>query len=161
MIRAKDLIPQIYSESFDMSIFLGLIDLIYNSRETRIEILKNSHFPAGCIESKLKNLAKTFDIDTSNRDIIANYKLLSKQKGTLSTIQSLALLCGAVPIPLNNTNPTWIYKIYPETEDTQTYKIIINASTDAMNLELFYSLLKNLAPVDTIISVTPIKYTPD
>lgn len=158
MIRAKDLIPQIYSESFDMSIFLGLIDLIYNARDAKIEILKNSHFPASCIESKLKNLAKIFNIDTSNRDIIANYKLLVKQKGTLSTIQSLALLCGAIPIPKSGTDSTWIYKIYPP-EGVYTYKILINADISSMNLELFYSLLENLAPADTIISVTPIKYT--
>jgi hypothetical protein len=146
MIRARNLIPEVYSESFDMSIFLGLIDLIYGARESYIERLKNAHSFRGCSEERIRSLAKLVGIDTSNRDLIANYNCLIKDKGTAETLKSLALLCGAAPRAVDN----WV-EINP-TEGT----IVFYVDTSGMDVDLFYDLLANLAPADAVVKLDPI-----
>jgi len=149
MIRARNLIPEVYSESFDMSIFLGLIDLIYGARESYIERLKNAHSFRGCSEERIRSLAKLVGIDTSNRDLIANYNCLIKDKGTAETLKSLALLCGAAPRAAKSKD-NWV-KIDP-TEGT----IVFYVDTSGMDVDLFYDLLANLAPADAVVKLDPI-----
>jgi hypothetical protein len=145
MIKAKDLIPEIYSNSFDMSIFTGLIDLIYGAREMRVETLKNLHSTRACAEGTVRDLARLLNLRTSNRDLIANYRYLIHNKGKEETIKNLALLCGAIPLEDNN----WVDK------EQDNYLIKLYVDTKNMDIAIFYELLNNIAPVGTVVELSP------
>ena len=149
MIKAKDLIPEIYSNSFDMSIFTGLIDLIYGSREMRVETLKNLHSTRACAEGTVRDLARLLNLRTSNRDLIANYRYLIHNKGKEETIKNLALLCGAIPLGKDIVD-NWVSKPV----GTVNY-LILYVDTENMDIAIFYELLNNIAPVGTVVELLP------
>ena len=43
MIQTKKLIPAVYSQSYDFSIFTAVLDLVYTARELDILRARNSH----------------------------------------------------------------------------------------------------------------------
>lgn len=91
IVQTKKLIPEIYSQSYDMSIFTGLLDLVYTARQLDVLRIKNAHSPQSCFEEDVPSLASLFGLGRiSNRDLIENYRLLVKQKGTRDVVLALA-----------------------------------------------------------------------
>ncbi len=91
MIKLKKLIPEVYSQSFDMSIFLAVLDLVYTARELDILRARNSHLPTKCFEEDLPRLSSLFGLgDKATRDLLSEYRLLVKQKGTRDVVFAIA-----------------------------------------------------------------------
>lgn len=144
MIQTKKLIPKIYSNSYDMSIFTGLLDLLYNSREVNIQLLKGAHSPSYCAEGALLGLSSLFNLNTDNRELIAKYRELIKVKGTVGAIEATALLCGAGSVSSIDM-----------VTSGEVVSIEIGADLSSMDCELFYEMMRRLSPFSTIIKLEP------
>ena len=146
MIDVKKRLPQVYSQSYDMSIFIGLLNLIYNSRAVDNLRAKVSHCPLHCFDEDVPRLASLFGLPTSaTRDILSVYRKLVKIKGTSTAVQK------AVLAPSKFT----LQKLSLLTDtDKQSYVYIL-PDVSGYDWDLFFSLLHRLAPVNTVISVEP------
>lgn len=146
MIDVKKRLPQVYSQSYDMSIFIGLLNLIYNSRAVDNLRAKVSHCPLHCFDEDVPRLASLFGLPTSaTRDILSVYRRLVKIKGTSTAVQKAVLAPSKFTLQdlslLTNT-------------DKQSY-IYTLPDVSGYDWDLFFSLLHRLAPVNTVISVEP------
>lgn len=148
MIQTKNTIPRVYSDSYDMSVFTGLLDLIYNARDTDIEILKGLHLPNNCSEDNLQGLSSLFNLSTNNRKIIANYRRLIKIKGTQNAIESTAILCGASSIVRTSVD---------RNEDNPLTTITVTINSQGFDSNLFNTIMERVAPVNAlvVIRITP------
>lgn len=147
MIKSKKLIPEVYSQSYDMFIFTALLDLVYTSRELDILRMQGSHLPSKCFEEDLMSLASLFGLGaTVNRELIANYRKLVKHKGTSLAVEALVCLAANLPLTKNSVILTM------EGSDITTY-----ADFSTINLELLELLLRKLAPATTFIRILPIE----
>ena len=146
MIDVKKRLPQVYSQSYDMSIFIGLLNLIYNSRAVDDLRAKVSHCPLHCFDEDVPRLASLFGLPASaTRDILSVYRRLVKIKGTSTAVQK------AVLAPSKFT----LQKLSLLTDtDKQSYVYIL-PDISGYDWDLFFSLLHRLAPVNTVISVEP------
>lgn len=149
MIISKKLIPSIYSNSYDMSIFTGLTDLIYNSRLVDIELLKGLHSPKLCAEESIRSLASLFNLDTDNRLAIASYRQLIKIKGTERAITSAAYICGAKSIQ----------SITYEGDNRNI--LTLNIDFEDFDSALFSELSKRLLPISMIVKIEPLQTQAD
>ena len=146
MIDVKKRLPQVYSQSYDMSIFIGLLNLIYNSRAVDNLRAKVSHCPLHCFDEDVPRLASLFGLPTSaTRDILSVYRRLIKIKGTSAAVQKAVLASSKFTLQdlsvLTDANKqSYIYTL----PDVSGY-----------DWDLFFSLLHRLAPVNTVISVEP------
>ena len=146
MIDVKKRLPQVYSQSYDMSIFTGLLNLIYNSREVDNLRAKVSHCPLHCFDEDVSRLASLFGLPTSaTRDILSTYRRLIKIKGTSAAVQKAVLAPSKftlrdLSVLVDANNPSYTYTL-PYLTD--------------YDWDLFFSLLHILAPVNTVISVEP------
>ena len=146
MIDVKKRLPQVYSQSYDMSIFTGLLNLIYNSREVDNLRAKVSHCPLHCFDEDVPRLASLFGLPTSaTRDILSTYRRLVKIKGTSTAVQKAVLAPSKftlrdLSVLTDPNNPSYTYTL-PDLTD--------------YDWDLFFSLLHRLAPVNTVISVEP------
>ena len=146
MIDVKKSLPQVYSQSYDMSIFIGLLNLIYNSREVDNLRAKVSHCPLHCFDEDVPRLASLFGLPTSaTRDILSTYRRLIKIKGTSTAVQKAVLAPSKftlrdLSVLVDANNPSYTYTL-PYLTD--------------YDWDLFFSLLRRLAPVNTVISVEP------
>ena len=146
MIDVKKRLPQVYSQSYDMSIFTGLLNLIYNSREVDNLRAKVSHCPLHCFDEDVPRLASLFGLPTSaTRDILSTYRRLVKIKGTSAAVQKAVLASSKFNLQdlsvLADANK-------------QSY-IYVLPDISGYDWDLFFSLLHRLAPVNTVISVEP------
>lgn len=146
MIDVKKRLPQVYSQSYDMSIFTGLLNLIYNSREVDNLRAKVSHCPLHCFDEDVPRLASLFGLPTSaTRDILSTYRRLVKIKGTSAAVQKAVLASSKftlqdLSVLTDANNPSYTYTL-PDLTD--------------YDWDLFFSLIHRLAPVNTVISVEP------
>ena len=146
MIDVKKRLPQVYSQSYDMSIFTGLLNLIYNSREVDNLRAKVSHCPLHCFDEDVPRLASLFGLPTSaTRDILSTYRRLVKIKGTFAAVQKAVLASSNftlqdLSVLTDANNPSYTYTL-PDLTD--------------YDWDLFFSLIHRLAPVNTVISVEP------
>lgn len=149
MQDSKNLIPEIYSTSYDMSIFTGLINLVFGAREPDLITLSSIHSSNDCRSDLVERLATLFNLKTANRELIANYRLLIKNKGTEQSIKDLALLCGAKSI-LEDSNNLSLRK-----EEGSQNTFLLETDVSEMDSELFYNLLKRISPVNITIKIVP------
>lgn len=146
MIDVKKRLPQVYSQSYDMSIFTGLLNLIYNSRAVDNLRAKVSHCPLHCFDEDVPRLASLFGLPTSaTRDILSTYRRLIKIKGTSTAVQKAVLAPSKftlqdLSVLKDVNNPSYTYTL-PDLTD--------------YDWDLFFSLLHRLAPVNTVVSVEP------
>ena len=70
IIKTKDSVPQIYSDSYDMLLFFALLDGLQASSFLDISRVRGQHSPINCFEEDLKGLATCFDIPTLNRELL-------------------------------------------------------------------------------------------
>lgn len=146
MIDVKKRIPQVYSQSYDMSIFTGLLNLIYNSRAVDNLRAKVSHCPLHCFEEDVPRLASLFGLPTSaTRDILSTYRRLVKIKGTSTAVQKAVLASSDFNLEDLSVLPS---------VNKQSYVYVLPDLT-GYNWDLFFSLLYRLAPVNTVIAVEP------
>lgn len=147
MIQAKKVLPEVYSESFDMSIFTGLLDLIYTARELNASRAKVAHNPVQCFEEDLPRLASLFNLSTTaTRQLLSNYRLMVKYKGTILAVKALAAFAAAI-------DPTEDYvKIIKDSTNTYS-KVTAYLDFSAMDGKLLEQLIYRLAPVRTFVQV--------
>lgn len=97
MIKAKKLVPEVYTQSFDMSLFLGLLDLVYDGRELDELRAKNSHLPKHCFKEDLRSLSSLLsDIRTTNRDLLSLYRSLVQIKGSEDALIAIGQLAADI-----------------------------------------------------------------
>ena len=97
MIKAKKLVPEVYTQSFDMSLFLGLLDLVYGGRELDELRAKNSHLPKHCFKEDLRSLSSLLsDIRTTNRDLLSLYRSLVQIKGSEDALIAIGQLAADI-----------------------------------------------------------------
>ena len=172
MVRSKKLIPEVYSGSYDFSIFTGLIDLIYTSREVDILRIKNAHRPKRAFTEDLVHLASLFGLGTTaNRELLQMYRMLVKNKGTKPAVKAAVAY-------VTNVRPTeenvLIYKnritLYTDGTTSETvsstdakaktiagYHTVLTAfvDLDEMDSTLFETLVRKIAPANTTLVVRP------
>lgn len=146
MIDVKKRLPNVYAQSYDMSIFVGLLNLIYNSRSVDNLRAKVSHCPLHCFDEDVPRLASLFGLPvTATRDILSTYRRLVKIKGTSLAIRKAVLsasnFTAAELVRLSSDNPQNITYTLPH--------------LTGYDWDLFLELLPRLAPVNTVISVEP------
>lgn len=146
MIDVKKRLPQVYSQSYDMSIFIGLLNLIYNSRAVDNLRAKVSHCPLHCFDEDVPRLASLFGLPASaTRDILSTYRRLVKIKGTSTAVQKAVLASSKFTLK----------KLSLLTDDNKQNYVYILPDIEGYDWDLFFSLLHRLAPVNTVISVEP------
>ena len=146
MIDVKKRLPQVYSQSYDMSIFTGLLNLIYNSREVDNLRAKVSHCSLHCFDEDVPRLASLFGLPTSaTRDILSTYRRLVKIKGTSAAVQKAVLASS-------NFTLQDLSALTDANKQSYTYVL---PDVNGYDWDLFFSLLHRLAPVNTVISVEP------
>lgn len=156
MIQTKKVLPEVYSESFDMSIFTGLLDLIYTARELNASRAKVLHNPIQCFEEDVPRLASLFNLSTTaTRQLLSNYRLMVKYKGTPLAIKALASFAAAI-------DPTEDYVKIVKSFDTATKYSKVTAYLDfsTMDGKLLEQLIYKLAPVRTFVQVRHIGEIP-
>ena len=175
MVQSKKLIPEIYSQSYDLSIFTGLLDLIYTGREVDVLRLKNAHSPNRAFKEDLRHLSSFFNLSTDNRDLLANYRFVIKQKGTLIAIKAAIefainaeMLDSGVKVDL--TLPTSKKQTSDRGEYTESQEDylkrrnfpVITAYADfaQIDIELLEELLRRVLPVTAFIQVRPLSERP-
>ena len=152
MIQTKKLIPEIYSQSYDLSIFTGLLDLVYTARELDLVRMKNLFLAKSCFDEDLQHLGAQFGLSgITDRNTLSLYRQLVKEKGTLEAVKSIALLETFSDLRKDKC----ILAIDRSNESKQT---VMTAYVDFTELDvnIFETLLKKLAPVGTIILVRPL-----
>lgn len=155
MISTKKTLPEVYSESFDMSVFTGLLDLLYGARELDQLRAKNIHSPSQCFTEDLSRLASLFNLSSSaTRQLISNYRLLVKKKGSALAIKSLALFAAGLE-PLSES--VILQSTYISPKGAHIVAYVNFTETDATLLE---QLIYRLAPVGVFVSVRPMSELP-
>ena len=174
IVQSKKLIPEVYQQSYDMSIFTGLLDIIYTSRELYTNRERYCHIPSSAFEEDLPSLASLFHLEhTSNRDLISLYRSLQKQKGSrASLVSAVALAHGLLARELLNSESDQYKKVdkldpsFNEesdvvyTIDKKNQEITIYLHMSAQNLYLLNNLIYRLAPVHTSVCVKDISERP-
>lgn len=94
MIKTRERVPEIYTTSADMLVFLGLLDILANSRRVDIERMRNHHNGKNCFEEDIKALSSLFNLNTSKREAIYNYKQIMKYKGTIKSVEDVLVVSG-------------------------------------------------------------------
>ena len=158
MFYTKKLIPEIYSNSFDFSIFTGVLDAVYNGREFMIDLVKGLHAPSYVAEENLQHLAMSFNLPYAPRELLKKYRHLIKVKGTKEAIYAAIELCGATDIvaPEVLTEPHIPYvPPAPWDPETQPQGFVYYADVANLNARLVQEMLKRLVPVITQVSVEP------
>ena len=147
MIQTKKLLPEVYSESFDMSIFTGLLDLVYTARELNATRAKALHNPVTCFEEELPRLATLFDLTpTATRGLLSNYRLMVKHKGSKLAIKALVAF-SALLDPQKE-----LVKIVTSYENNFS---LITAYLDftILDAQLAERLIYKLAPVGAFVQI--------
>ena len=172
MVQSKKLIPQVYSNSYDFSIFTALIDLIYTSREVDILRIKNAHRPQHVFKEDLVHLASLFGLGVvADRDLIQMYRTLIKNKGTRPAVK--AAVAYATNVKPTEENVT-IYKnritLYTDGTTSETvssteaaaktvagYHTVLTAFSDFEEVDstLLELLIRRIAPANTTLVVRP------
>lgn len=163
IIQTKKLIPEIYAQSYDMSVFTGLLDLVYTARQLDVLRIKNAHLPQRCFDEDVASLASLFGLGiTSNRDLIENYRLLVRQKGTRETVLALVQLAGGFGAQQLDAELRIIRQDFYS--DTSSKSIVgthvtleVYLPLDSMDYELLDLLIRRLAPVGACVVVKDIK----
>lgn len=146
MIDVKKRLPQVYSQSYDMSIFTGLLNLIYNSREVDNLRAKVSHCPLHCFEEDVPRLASLFGLPTSaTRDTLSTYRRLVKLKGTQLAVKKVIL----------SSTKFASSELYEITQSNPQDFVYVLPDLTGYDWDLFFALLHRLAPVNSVISVEP------
>ena len=172
MVQSKKLIPEIYSQSYDLSIFTGLLDLIYTGREVDVLRLKNAHSPNRVFKEDLRHLGSFFNLSTDNRDLLANYRFIIKEKGTLTAVKAVIefainaeMLEDGVGIDLSL--PKARLSADATEEDKSAYEAnrkfpVITAYADFTQVDtgLLEELLRRVLPITTFIQVRPLSERP-
>ena len=172
IIKSKERIPAVYSESYDMSIFTGLLDLLYTGRQLNDLRAKVAHSPQHCFNEDLAHLASLLGFgQEATRDVLQHYRTLVKNKGTEPTI--MAAISFAY-------NCVWEGKQQPQIAsfDISGRPVIVSLDQPGLYLStdgtvttayvdmkeerptLFLTLLRRLAPVGHFIQVRPLAEKP-
>lgn len=152
MIRSKDLIPEVYNTSLDFKVFEAVLDILFSDADIKCSKLQGLHSPRQCFDENLGKLSELFDLLTSDRQLLKNYRLMLKSKGTQPSIEAALQFCGAKIVknlPNDTQNPTIISlgdKILC------TYYVIFK-NFDA---KLFFKLRKMLFPANMQFRLLPI-----
>lgn len=94
MIRSKDLVPEIYNTSLDFKVFEAILDTLFSEADVNCARLQGLHSPRQCFDENLGKLSGLFDILTSDRQLLKNYRLMLKSKGTQPAIEAALQFCG-------------------------------------------------------------------
>ena len=176
IVQSKKLIPEVYQQSYDMSIFTGLLDIVYTARELYTNRERYCHIPSSAFEEDMPALASLFNLEhTSNRDLIALYRSLQKQKGSrAATVSAVALAHGlATREPIDSESDEYTgrneAKLDPPfndktdivyTIDKSSQEITVYLDVSQQNVPLLEDILKRIAPVHTSICVKDITERP-
>lgn len=153
MIQTKKVLPEVYSQSFDMSVFTGLLDLVYTARELPALRAKVLHNPIQCFEEDLPRLASLFNLPaTATRQLISNYRLMVKHKGTALAIKALIAFAAAID-PTNE-----LVELVSDGDNRSLWIAYLDFT--AIDADLLEKLFYKLAPVRTFIQVKHIKEKP-
>lgn len=171
IVQSKKLIPEVYQQSYDMSIFTGLLDIIYTARELYTNRERYCHIPSSAFEEDLPSLGSLFNLEhTSNRDLIEAYRSLQKQKGSRAAIISAIALAHGVaaryPIDVESDeyrDPNLsiseksdiLYQL-----DKRTQSMVVYLDVAHQNVPLLQNLLYRLLPVHTSVCVRDITERP-
>ncbi|MCM1323002.1 MAG: hypothetical protein NC218_02350 [Acetobacter sp.] len=102
MVQSKKLVPEIYSQSFDFSIFTAVLDLVYTARELDILRIGNAHLPTKCFQEDVPHLSSNFGLtEKATRELLAEYRMLVKQKGSQNVIAALAQFAAGLDAQQN------------------------------------------------------------
>jgi uncharacterized repeat protein (TIGR02543 family) len=137
IIKTKDSVPQIYSDSYDMLLFFALLDGLQASSFLDISRVRGQHSPINCFEEDLKGLATCFDIPTLNRELLLNYRLITKYKGTEKAILAAFYFSGA--------RNTVIY--------TLNGAIYVVADLTSLDTVLLNVLLDRWLPINVVLNI--------
>lgn len=157
MIRSKDLIPEVYNTSLDFKVFEAVLDILFSDADIKCSKLQGLHSPRQCFDENLGKLSELFDLLTSDRQLLKNYRLMLKSKGTQPSIEAALQFCGAKIIknlPNDMQNPT-----ISSLDDSSlgdkilcTYYVIFKN----FNAKLFFKLRKMLFPANMQFRLLPI-----
>lgn len=152
MIRSKDLIPEVYNTSLDFKVFEAVLDILFSDADIKCSKLQGLHSPRQCFDENLGKLSELFDLLTSDRQLLKNYRLMLKSKGTQPSIEAALQFCGAKIVknlPNTTQNPT-ISSLGDKI--LCTYYVIFK-NFDA---KLFFKLRKMLFPANMQFRLLPI-----
>lgn len=156
MVQTKKLIPEVYSQSFDMSVFTGILDLVYTARELDSQRAKVCHSPFDCFQEDLQRLVTLFNLPlSSSRQLISDYRHLIKNKGTSVALQAAVAFSAAL-------TPQESLVQVVKTIDSETHTILLTAYVDFQNLDdsLLEFLIYKIAPVGVAVQVKPLQEMP-
>lgn len=157
MIRSKDLVPEIYNTSLDFKVFEAILDTLFSEANVNCARLQGLHSPRQCFDENLGKLSGLFDLLTSDRQLLKNYRLMLKSKGTQPAIEAALQFCGAFPEEnLQNNKPN------PEIKDTDK-GIICTYFVAFKNFDskLFFKLRRMLIPANIQLCLLPTDYSQD
>lgn len=176
IVQSKKLIPEVYQQSYDMSIFTGLIDIVYTARELYTNRERYCHIPGDAFEEDLPALASLFNLShTSNRDLISVYRSLQKCKGSRAAVVSAVALAHGMltrdPINVDSDEYNGINKkeLDPPLDvktdvlykiDKGKNEITVYLDVSQQNMLLLQSLIRRIAPVHTSVCVKDIAERP-
>lgn len=152
MIRSKDLIPEVYNTSLDFKVFEAVLDILFSDADIKCSRLQGLHSPRQCFDENLGKLSELFDLLTSDRQLLKNYRLMLKSKGTQPAIEAALQFCGArlaKNLPETIQNPTLSIS---NDKVLCTYYVIFK-NFDA---KLFFKLRKMLFPANMQFCLLPI-----
>ena len=152
MIRSKDLIPEIYNTSLDFKVFEAVLDILFSDADIKCSKLQGLHSPRQCFDENLGKLSELFDLLTSDRQLLKNYRLMLKSKGTQPSVEAALQFCGANIIknlPNAVQNPT----ISDLGDKILCTYYVIFKNFDA---KLFFKLRKMLFPANMQFRLLPI-----
>lgn len=173
MVQSKKLIPQVYSNSYDFSIFTALIDLIYTSREVDILRIKNAHRPQHAFKEDLVHLASLFGLGiVADRDLIQMYRTLVKNKGTKPAVKAavayatnvrptesnVTVYKNRITIYTDGTTSETVSSTDAETKTIAGYHTVLTAFSDFEEADstLLELLIRKIAPANTTLVVRPL-----
>lgn len=156
IVQSKKVIPEVYSQSYDMSIFTGLLDLIYTARQIDLLRIQNAHSPKQCFDEDVPKLASFFNLGlTSNRELIQKYRILIKNKGTPDALLAAAQLSNGLEAIVDKAKYTKAKSTVITTDDYTT--VIIYTDLSSMDYILFDTLMSRLAPADVFVQLRPLE----
>lgn len=153
MIETKKLLPAVYSDSFDFSIFTGILDVVYNGRDFDLSLIKGLHAPSYVAEENLPALSRCFNLPPASRELLKAYRHLIKIKGTIPAIEAAIQLAGAVPVPVlvsGESSMSWgpFYDIVD-----QTTRVTYFVNSENLKRQLLTELLQRIVPVTADVLV--------
>lgn len=152
MIRSKDLIPEVYNTSLDFKVFEAVLDILFSDADIKCSKLQGLHSPRQCFDENLGKLSELFDLLTSDRQLLKNYRLMLKSKGTQPSIEAALQFCGA-KIVKNLPNATQNPTISSSGDKILCTYYVIFKNFDA---KLFFKLRKMLFPANMQFRLLPI-----